>query len=209
MDLWENRGNAGTKSGKKLEKVGYSNHSCLIYLPMDIPEILEFVDRAVYTETDKHLNNLQRRIIAGILKGQKYAELSKTYGYSSQHVKKVSHELLKILTDVFGEKVRKSNLESVLERHINVNITLGNKNSRNQNKVNIFSIKKCPDTSTATPQTSDSVPTEFPHHSKNQGQNPVNLETIEKLRLFGLKDEQIAEALQIPVDIVKQVNLDE
>jgi len=167
---------------------------------MDIPEILEFVDRAVYAKTDKHLNDLQRRIITGILKGQKYAEVSKTYGYSDQHVKKVSHELLQMLSDIFGEKVKKGNLESVLERNINVNITLGDKNSHNQNKVNIFSIKDCPDSSTATPQTSDSAPTELPHHSKNQ----ANIETINTLRMFGLSDEQIAEALKIPVDIVNQ-----
>jgi len=171
---------------------------------------LEFVDRAVYAKTDKHLNNLQRRIIAGILKGQKYAELSKNYGYSTQHVKKVSHELLKDLTDVFGEKVRKSNLESVLERQINQSIiNLGNKHTRHKNIITIGTINNCPDTSTATPQTSDTVPTDSPHHSKNQGQNPVNIETIEKLRLFGLNDEQIAEALQIPVDVVKQIDLDE
>lgn len=176
---------------------------------MDIPEILEFVDRSVYTKTDKHLNDLQRRIIAGILKGQKYAEVSKTYGYSAQHVKKVSHELLKVLSDVFGEKVKKSNLESVLERQINVNITLGTKKLRQKNIIGIGTINNCPDTYTATPQTSDPIPTEFQDDDKNQGNHQVKIETIEKLRLFGLSDEQIAEALQITVDVVKQIDLDE
>ncbi|MBD3559712.1 hypothetical protein H6S82_12675, partial [Planktothrix sp. FACHB-1355] len=77
---------------------------------MDIPQILQSVDEAVYAKTNKHLNNLQRRIIAGILNGQKYADVSENYGYSAQHVKKASHELLQILSDVFGEKVKKSNL---------------------------------------------------------------------------------------------------
>ncbi|NEQ68853.1 MAG: hypothetical protein F6K21_25800 [Symploca sp. SIO2D2] len=167
---------------------------------MDIPQILEFVDRAVYAKTDKHLNDLQRRIITGILEGQKYAEVSKTYGYSAQHVKKVSHELLQMLSDIFGEKVKKNNLESVLERQININITLGHKKLRQKNIIGIGTINNCPDPSTATPQTSDSIPTEFPHQSKNQ----VNFETIKKLRMFGLSDEQIAEALDIPVDFVNQ-----
>jgi hypothetical protein len=111
------------KSCKKLEKVWYSNHTYLTIPPMDSPEILQFVDEAVYTNTGKHLNNLQRRIIAGILNRQRYADVAETYGYSSQHVKKASHELLQMLSEVFGEQVKKSNLESVLERHINQNIT--------------------------------------------------------------------------------------
>ncbi|NES25266.1 MAG: hypothetical protein F6K41_41790 [Symploca sp. SIO3E6] len=167
---------------------------------MDIPEILEFVDRAVYAKTDKHLNDLQRRIITGILKGQKYAEVSKTCGYSTQHVKKVSHELLQMLSDIFGEKVKKGNLESVLERNIKVNITFGEKNTRHKNIIGIGTINNCPDSSTATPQTSDSDPNELPYHNENQ----VNFEIINKLRMFGLSDEQIAEALEIPVDIVNQ-----
>jgi hypothetical protein len=78
---------------------------------MDIPQILQFVDEAVCAKTGKHLNDLQRRIIAGILKGQKYAGVAETYGYSAKHIKKASHELLRMLSDVFGEDVKKSNLE--------------------------------------------------------------------------------------------------
>jgi len=43
---------------------------------MDSPEILQFVDEAVYTNTGKRLNNLQRRIIAGILNRQRYADVA-------------------------------------------------------------------------------------------------------------------------------------
>ncbi|MDZ4786220.1 MAG: hypothetical protein SGJ02_09110, partial [bacterium] len=108
---------------------------------MDIPQTVQFVDEAVCTKTGKHLNNLQRKIIAGILNRQKYADVAETYGYSDKHVKKVSHELLQVLSDIFGEQVKKSNLESVLERQINVNITLGNKNTNhNKNSVSIGSI---------------------------------------------------------------------
>jgi hypothetical protein len=115
------------KSCKKLGKVGYSNYSHLTNSPMDIPQTVQFVDEAVCAQTNKHLNDLQRRIIAGILKNQKYADVAETHGYSAKHVKKVSHELLQMLSEVFGEKVTKGNLESVLERQINVNINLGNK----------------------------------------------------------------------------------
>lgn len=172
---------------------------------MDVPQILQSVDEAVYAKTDKHLNDLQRRIIAGILKGQKYADVSENYGYSAQHVKKVSHELLQMLSDVFGEKVKKSNLESVLERQINVNITFGTKNTRHKNIIGIGSIKSCPVPSTPTPKKSDPETPDFQQQSKNK----TKIVTIDKLRNFGLSDEQIAEALEIPLDVVNQVDLEE
>jgi hypothetical protein len=172
---------------------------------MDIPEILQFVDRAVHAQTDKHLNDLQRRIIAGILKGQKYAQVSKAYGYSADHVKKVSHELLHILSDVFGEPVKKNNLESVLERQINVNITLGHKKIRQKNIIGIGTINNCPDKSTDFPKNSEYVNTELEQENPNQ----TKIKTIDKLRGFGLSNQQIADALEISLDVVNQIDLDE
>ena len=172
---------------------------------MNSPEILQFVDEFVYTKTGKHLNNLQRRIITGILNRQKYADVAETNGYSAKHIKKASHELLQMLSDVFSEEVKKSNLESVLERHINVSITLGNKNNRNKNTVNIGSINSCAEPSSLPPEKSQPVTPDSQQESKNQ----TKIETIDKLRQFGLSDEQIAEALDIPLEQVKQLDLEE
>ena len=171
---------------------------------MDSPQILQFVDEAVCTKTGKHLNNLQRKIITGILNRKKYTDVAETYGYSSQHVKKASHELLQMLSEVFGEQVKKSNLESVLERQINHNINLGNKNTfNNTNKINY--INNCPNPSTPTPDESQPETPDLQEETKNQTQ----IETIDKLRQFGLSNEQIAEALDIPLEQVKQVDLEE
>lgn len=172
---------------------------------MDIPKILQFVDEAVYAKTDKHLNDLQRRIIAGILNRQKYADVSETYGYSAQHVKKVSHELLQMLSDVFGEPVKKSNLESVLERQINVGVTFGTKNNRHKNIIGIGSINNC-----ATPSIANSEKSEPETRDRQQQiQNQTKIKVIDKLRKFGLIDEQIAEVLEIPLDEIDRVGLDE
>ncbi|MEG5017300.1 MULTISPECIES: hypothetical protein [unclassified Microcoleus] len=171
---------------------------------MDSPQILQFVDEAVCAKTGKHLNNLQRKIIAGILKNKKYADVAETYGYSSQHVKKASHELLQMLSEVFGEQVKKSNLESVLERQINHNINLGNKNTfKNTNKISY--INNCSNPSTPTPDKSQPETPDLQQKSKNQ----TKIETIDKLRQFGLSDEQIAEALAISLEQVKQADLEE
>ena len=195
----------GPKSWKKWEKVWYSNHTYLTIPPMDSPQILQFVDEAVYTNTGKRLNNLQRRIIAGILNRQRYADVAETYGYSSQHVKKASYELLQMLSEVFGEQVKKSNLESVLERHINLNITFGNENNINKNLIGIGCINNCPEPSTPSLDKTQPENPDLQQKSKNQTQ----IETIDKLRQFGLSDEQIAEALDIPLEQVKQVDFEE
>jgi hypothetical protein len=194
----------GPKSWKKLEKVWYSNHTYLTIPPMDSPQILQFVDEAVYTNTGKRLNNLQRRIIAGILNRQRYADVAETYGYSSQHVKKASHELLQMLSEVLGEQVKKSNLESVIERQINQNINLGN-NTNIKNSSNISYINNCSNSSTPTPDISQPENPDLQQKSQNQ----TKIETIDKLRQFGLSDEQIAEALDIPLELVKQVDFEE
>ncbi|MBE9145214.1 hypothetical protein [Planktothrix mougeotii] len=76
---------------------------------------------------------------------------------------------------------KKSNFESVLDRQINVTITLGDKNNRNKNTVNIGSLNSCPATSSIT-------------------SDQTQVETIGKLRQFGLSDEQIAEALMISLE---------
>lgn len=175
---------------------------------MEIPQILQSVDETVSAKTGKHLNDLQRRIIAGILNRQKYAGVAETYGYSDKHVKKVSHELLQMLSDIFGEQVKKSNLESVLEGHINVTISLGNKNTGNKNNVNIGYIKNCHDTSTYTPNKSKPETPEV--HEQSNNYTPIALsEIIDKLRKFGLTDEQIAEALNLPINEVDRVDLEE
>ena len=170
---------------------------------MDSPQILQFVDEAVYTNTGKHLNNLQRIIIAGILNRKKYTDVAETHDYSSQHVKKASHELLQMLSEVFGEPVKKSNLESVLERQINQNINLGKNNNFQNNRISY--VNNCPNPSTPTPDESQPEIPDLEEESKNQTQ----IETIDKLRQFGLSDEQIAEALHIPLEQVKQVDLEE
>ena len=168
---------------------------------MDSPQILQFVDEAVCAKTGKHLNNLQRRIIAGILKRQRYADVAETYAYSSDHVKKASHALLQMLSEVFEEQVKKSNLESVLERQINQNITtLGNNNNNTfQNSY----VNNCPGPSPPTPEKSQ------PETSDFHGNNQANIERIGKLRQFGLSDKQIAEVLDLPLEMVKQGDVED
>ena len=98
---------------------------------MDTADILQFVDEVVCVRTGKHLNDLQRKIIEGILNRQKYSDIADTYGCTAGHAKDVGYELLHMLSDAFDEPVHKGNLGSVLERQLNLNINFGNRNITN------------------------------------------------------------------------------
>ncbi|TAD93359.1 MAG: hypothetical protein EA000_01415, partial [Oscillatoriales cyanobacterium] len=60
---------------------------------MDTAHILQFVDEVVCAKTGKHLNDLQRKIIKGILKQQKYSDIADTYGCTAGHAKDVGYKL--------------------------------------------------------------------------------------------------------------------
>jgi hypothetical protein len=163
---------------------------------MDIREVLQFVEEVVYAKTGNHLNDLQRDIIEGTLKRQKYMDIAENYGCSFGHAKDVGYELLQMLSDVFDEPVDKYNLKSVLERQGNLNINFGNSNIMGY--INI-----CFDRPAATPEKSQPVTPDF-----QQGKYQTKIETVGKLRQFGLSDEQIAELLGLRLDEVKQVDSD-
>lgn len=162
---------------------------------MQVHELLQFVDDAVYLKTGKHLNDLQRGVIEGTLKYQTYSDIADTCGCSAGHAKDVGYELLQMLSDIFDEPVDKGNLKSVLERQGNMNIFFGDTNSSN-----IVGIG-CINVSSKQPK-NKSHKNNFDTYNSPQRSN--NQTKIDKLRQFGLTDEQIAEALELPLEVIKQ-----
>ncbi len=192
----------GGKRLIKTDKVGYTNDSSPTPLLMDTADILQFVDKVLSARTGKHLNDLQRKIIEGILNRQKYSDIADTYGCTAGHAKDVGYKLLHMLSDAFDEPVDKGNLESVLERQLNLNINFGDRNTTNfgdSNTVNY--INGCSELPTPTPDKSQ-PPTPDYQASTNQ----VKIEMVGKLRQLGLKDEQIAEVLGLALEVVKQID---
>lgn len=185
----------------KTDKVGYTNDSSLTPILMDTADILQFVDEVVCAKTGKHLNDLQRGIIKGILKRQKYSDIANTYGCTPGHAKDVGYKLLQMLSDVFGEAVDKGNLESVLERQLNLNINFGDRTTNFGNSHTINYINTCSEPLATTPNENQS---ETPDSQANQ--NQVNIEMVGKLRQFGLSDEQIAEVIGLALEAVKQID---
>jgi hypothetical protein len=192
----------GGKRRIKTDKDGYTNYSSLTPLLMGTAHILQFVDEVLSAKTGKHLNDLQRKIIEGILKRQKYSDIADTYGCTAGHAKDVGYELLHMLSDAFDEPVDKGNLESVLERQLNLNINFGDRNTTNfweSNTINY--INGCSELPNATPDKSQPPTPDY-----QDGANQVKIEMIGKLRLLGLKDEQIAEVLGLAVEVVRQID---
>ena len=185
----------------KTDKVGYTNYSSPTPLLMDTAHILQFVDKVLSAKTGQHLNDLQRKIIEGILKRQKYSDIADTYGCTAGHAKDVGYKLLHMLSDAFDEPVDKGNLESVLERQLNLNINFGDRTTNFGNSNTINYINGCSELPNTTPDKSQPPTPDF-----QDGTNQVKIEMVGKLRQLGLKDEQIAEVLGLAVEVVKQID---
>jgi len=169
---------------------------------MDSREVLQFVDEVVYTKTGKRLNDLQRGIIEGTLKRQKYSDIAKNYKCTTGHTKEVGYELWRMLSDIFGETVDKKHLKSILERQSNLNISFDKSSISSSIKNIIGCINVGSDRPNSTP---DKTQPENPNFQQNNN-NQIKQEKIKKLRQFGLSDEEIAEMLELPLEVVKQVD---
>jgi hypothetical protein len=167
---------------------------------MDTADILQFVDKVISAKTGRHLNDLQRGIIEGILKQQKYSDIAGTYGCTAGHAKDVGYKLLQMLSDVFDEPVDKHNLKSVLKRQSTIKIALNNSNNIDGNSNTINYINGCSELPTSTPDKSRSETPDFQDRT-----NQVKIEMVGKLRQMGLRDEQIAEVLGLALEVVKSL----
>jgi ABC-type dipeptide/oligopeptide/nickel transport system ATPase subunit len=83
---------------------------------MDVEEILKFADNLVFAKTGKHLDNVQEAILVGAWSGQKYPKIAEEAYCSEGHARDVASDLWKILSDVLGEAVNKSNFKSTFKR---------------------------------------------------------------------------------------------
>ncbi|MEA5556511.1 ATP-binding protein [Nodularia spumigena] len=88
---------------------------------MSVTEILQFVDNLVFTETDKHLDDLQKKIIEEVFKGKTYQQIAEVYDYDEGYIGDESRKLFKILSERLGENINKSNFCWTIERVTNSN----------------------------------------------------------------------------------------
>ena len=161
---------------------------------MNAGDVLLLVDDALYAKTGKRLNDLQRGVISGILNHQKYADIAEEFDKSEGHVKDVGYELFKLLSSVFEEPVTKANLKSVLERQQDIILSFGDrtinidKNNIRDNVINCLNI--------GFDQTAENLNNALAPQDYKQKMK------IQKLRDRDFSDEEIAEILEIPLDLI-------
>ncbi|MCT7997053.1 hypothetical protein [Laspinema olomoucense] len=90
---------------------------------MKVDEALALVEAVL---EDDRLNDVQELIFRQCWEGnQSYQEIAQVSGYDSEYIKATGAKLWKLLSEAFGEKVKKGNLQSVLKRYLRRNqITL-------------------------------------------------------------------------------------
>ena len=88
----------------------------------DPNEFLELVETLVHEQKGEYLSDLQRIILAASLddsgKRKTYEAIAEETGYSSKYIKQgIAPTLWQLLTELFGEKVGKSNIRAVLTQY--------------------------------------------------------------------------------------------
>ena len=108
---------------------------------MDIQTLLEWTDKQVLEKTGKHLDSLQESILQGIWEHQDYEKIAKDNQRSYDHIKKEAWKLWQLLSDVFEEDIKKSNVRSILENKassiIDHFVNSPNSNNISNSRVNI------------------------------------------------------------------------
>jgi tetratricopeptide (TPR) repeat protein len=84
---------------------------------MNADTAINWIDRLLVLETGKHLNDLQIFIIGQVWLGQKYPDIAAEYHCTEGHVKDIAAALWQLLSQLVGERVTKTNLKSILQRH--------------------------------------------------------------------------------------------
>ena len=159
------------------------------------------MDELVFAQTGQHLDSLQVAILKGVLNGQKYAEVAKDYNCTSGHAKDEAYELWRVLSKALGEDLNKSNVRATIER-------LGTANTQYQiigNPLQIGNINLCQNP-TQTAEIDDFELVGGATISPvDAARRTAKLETVPQLVKLGLTAEQIAQALELPLNDVQQI----
>ncbi|NES03491.1 MAG: hypothetical protein F6K22_11940 [Okeania sp. SIO2F4] len=174
---------------------------------MDWQAVLNSIDELVFQQTGKHLSNLQMGILKGVLNKEKYRDIAEQYKCSKGHVKDEGYELWQLLSEIFGERLNKSNFVATVER-------LGFANYQSPligNHVRVDNINLCNNAETTELKNRDFVNTKDDNNTTSCQPIVENvlhtnkLNTISKLIKLGLTAQQIAEALDLPLNEVQEL----
>lgn len=82
-------------------------------------EWLEDIERGFFQRYNRHLKNLEREILLRCYEtNQRYEDIATELGYTTGSISGQAFQLWKLLSDVFGEDVKKKNLQGAVERFV-------------------------------------------------------------------------------------------
>ncbi|MEG4088297.1 WD40 domain-containing protein [Microcoleus sp. Pol12B4] len=101
---------------------------------MTIEEALLFLDSLLKQE---HLNDIHILVLRQTWEGHSYPQIAKSAGYDAEYIKFVGFQLWQVLSRLFGEKVTKSNVQSVMRRKAQqAQVTVALPNSQISHNIN-------------------------------------------------------------------------
>jgi len=101
---------------------------------MTIDEALVFLDSVLKQE---YLNDIHILVLRQAWEGRSYPEIAKSAGYDAEYIKFVGFQLWHVLSRLFGEKVTKSNVQSVMRRKAQqAQVTVALPNSQISHNIN-------------------------------------------------------------------------
>ncbi len=158
---------------------------------MNFEEAMMFADKVVFTQTGKHLDDLQLGVIEGVFNRQTYGEIAKDLKCGENYVKDTGYRLWQLFSEAFDEEVNKTNLKSALFRHYIVNNNFNIFGNIEKDNI-IGSVYQCP----YQEQSSEFF--------KEQKQDKINI--VSRLKAIGLSDQQIADCLELELEIIKKID---
>ena len=103
---------------------------------MTVTEFLQFVDNLVFSQTDKHLDDIQQKIIEGLFQGKSYKQIAENYGYDEGYIGDLSRKLFKIVSEQLKQDINKHNFCWTVERFAHK--SKFNSNSLQQGLINSY-----------------------------------------------------------------------
>jgi hypothetical protein len=81
---------------------------------MTIEDALNTVD---FVLKNKSLNTIQEAIFRQTWEGKTYSEIAEKAGYDAAYIRDVGYKLWQLLSEAFGDRVTKNNLQVILRRY--------------------------------------------------------------------------------------------
>jgi WD40 repeat protein len=84
---------------------------------MNLEQLLAFIDTEVFTKTQRHLKDVEVMLLRGAYQGLSYEQISEENSYTANYLRQdVGPKLWKLLSEVFGEKVGKTDFKWIVEQ---------------------------------------------------------------------------------------------